>query len=161
MDDAERKRKNAEYMREWNRRNPDKVRATRQKQAANPEHREKTRQRAAAWYAANRERVLAAARERYAADPDPHPQQVPTPYKGASYYKLHRWITEQKGRPSKCEHCGTEAASRYEWANVDHQYRPELEDWVRLCRSCHRRYDLKHGLTKKGGRPRLHPEDRA
>jgi hypothetical protein len=46
------------------------------------------------------------------------------------------------GKPKKCDHCGTtDTEKHYDWANVDHKYRRRREDFKRLCRSCHLRYD--------------------
>lgn len=58
-----------------------------------------------------------------------------------SYSALHEWVRKWKGTPKKCEMCGTETASMYEWANIDHQYRRVLDDFIRLCRKCHYHYD--------------------
>lgn len=60
---------------------------------------------------------------------------------GASYIGIHQWVYRWKGKPSKCENCGTETATRYEWANIDHKYRRVLEDYIRLCKRCHVEYD--------------------
>jgi len=57
---------------------------------------------------------------------------------------LHRWVYKHRGAPTECEHCGTTDTSlNYEWANVDHSYKRKLDDFIRLCRSCHRIYDIK------------------
>lgn len=57
------------------------------------------------------------------------------------YHALHRWVDLHKGKPSKCEHCGTTTAKKFEWANIDGQYNRSLDDFIRLCTSCHRKYD--------------------
>lgn len=77
-------------------------------------------------------------------------------WKGDDAKKIakHFWVYTHKGRPSKCEHCKTTRAKVYDWANVDHQYKRNLSDYIRLCRRCHRRYDIANnnyhvfGLTK-------------
>lgn len=56
---------------------------------------------------------------------------------------LHEWITKQLGRPQSCQFCGCTNAKRFEWANKTGQYLRDLNDWLRLCTSCHRKYDLK------------------
>lgn len=61
--------------------------------------------------------------------------------KNPSYHTLHRWVAQNKGRPKKCEHCGTTKKKVYDWANADHKYARNLDDYIRLCRSCHRKYD--------------------
>ena len=42
--------------------------------------------------------------------------------------------------------CGTETAKKFEWANIDHKYRRVLEDFIRMCTSCHRKYDYENNL---------------
>lgn len=58
-----------------------------------------------------------------------------------SYVNLHKWVSRNLGMPTKCEHCGIEGAKKYEWANISKEYKRILTDWVRLCTSCHRKYD--------------------
>lgn len=58
-----------------------------------------------------------------------------------SYPALHAWVRKYRGTPRLCEHCGTKTAKKYEWANVSHKYLRDLTDWVRLCTSCHRKFD--------------------
>lgn len=64
----------------------------------------------------------------------------------AKYGAIHDWVTKNLGKPSshKCFHCKKKSA--YDWANVDHKYRRFLGDFMALCRSCHRTYDIKNGL---------------
>ncbi len=62
------------------------------------------------------------------------------------YSGIHTWVEKWKGQPSKCEMCGTETAKKFEWANIDHQYRRVLEDFIRMCTSCHRKYDYENNL---------------
>lgn len=54
---------------------------------------------------------------------------------------LHNWVERHKGKPRKCEHCGTTEAKQYDWANISQKYKRELDDFKRLCRSCHAKYD--------------------
>jgi hypothetical protein len=60
------------------------------------------------------------------------------------YGGLHDWIWLCKGRPTKCEHCGTTTAKKFEWANKNHTYKRNLFDYISLCTSCHRKYDIKY-----------------
>lgn len=57
------------------------------------------------------------------------------------YFALHAWLKRERGRPSKCEQCGTKSAKRYEWANTSGRYLRDFSDWRRLCVSCHRKQD--------------------
>lgn len=69
---------------------------------------------------------------------DKHPN-----WKGddAGYQALHAWVRLRKGKPSVCEKCGTTDAKKYEWANISHEYKRDVDDWIRLCTSCHRYFD--------------------
>lgn len=69
--------------------------------------------------------------------------QPPNNWKGknASYYAIHAWVARHRGRPQKCEHCGTTKYRRYHWANKSGKYLRELTDWIRLCVPCHNKYD--------------------
>ncbi len=62
------------------------------------------------------------------------------------YGSLHEWVSRWKGKPKLCESCGSVAAKKYEWANVDHEYRRVLDDYIRMCTSCHRLYDKDRGI---------------
>jgi len=65
------------------------------------------------------------------------------------YHNLHNWIRNTKGKASKCEFCGKEGTGRgMHWANVDHKYSRVLEDYISLCQSCHRKYDIKNNFVK-------------
>lgn len=57
------------------------------------------------------------------------------------YRGLHLWVQRHKGKPERCEHCATTNAKRFVWANVSRQYKRDLDDWIRLCSSCHNIYD--------------------
>jgi len=54
---------------------------------------------------------------------------------------LHDWVNKHLGRPRLCEHCGTTEAKQFDWANKSQKYKRDLSDWLRLCRSCHSKYD--------------------
>lgn len=66
----------------------------------------------------------------------------------AGPHQMHRWVETIKGKPSKCEHCGTTDSRRYEWANKNHSYLRKEEDYMRLCKSCHMKYDIKNNNYK-------------
>lgn len=65
----------------------------------------------------------------------------------ASYTSMHKWVYRKLGSPNFCNICGNTTAKRYEWSNKDHKYARKLEDYTRMCVSCHRKYDCK--LRKK------------
>ena len=54
----------------------------------------------------------------------------------------HDWVKSHKGIPKKCERCGDTSRRMYDWANIDHKYKRNLDDYIRMCRSCHRKYDI-------------------
>lgn len=57
------------------------------------------------------------------------------------YQALHMRVAAQRGRPKKCQRCGTtDPMKTYDWANLTGRY-DDPEDYERMCRSCHRRYD--------------------
>lgn len=58
-----------------------------------------------------------------------------------SYHGLHIWVTNHKGKPSFCECCKKTDRKTYEWANISRKYRRDLNDFIRLCKSCHTKYD--------------------
>lgn len=61
------------------------------------------------------------------------------------YVPLHQWVTRHKGAPKKCEVCSIEREDKvYDWANIDHEYKRDLNDYFRVCRPCHRAYDKKY-----------------
>jgi hypothetical protein len=59
----------------------------------------------------------------------------------ATYTAFHHRVESLRGKPQRCEQCGTEDKSRtYEWANLTGDY-PNPADYRRMCRQCHRAYD--------------------
>lgn len=67
---------------------------------------------------------------------------------------LHLWVIRRLGKPTKCEFCGKEGllGKKIHWANKSHQYKRDLSDWLRLCVSCHFKYDK---ITEKRKRNEL------
>jgi hypothetical protein len=56
---------------------------------------------------------------------------------------IHKWLDRKFGKPKFCEHCERNDRKKYEWANIkNHKYRKIRKDFIRLCTSCHRKYDL-------------------
>lgn len=65
---------------------------------------------------------------------------------------LHGWVYRVLGSPKRCEHCDT-TKGWFDWANKSEEYKREVEDWLRLCRACHMKYD-KTGERARDGRIR-------
>lgn len=65
----------------------------------------------------------------------------------ASYGSIHDWVSRHLGNPDTCEHCGKSGLTgcKIQWANIDHFYRRDFNDWIRLCVPCHRKYDKSRG----------------
>ena len=59
------------------------------------------------------------------------------------YMGRHYRIRNQYGDPEFCEGCGSEENQRYEWANISGKYKNDRNDWLRLCVSCHHKFDFK------------------
>ena len=59
------------------------------------------------------------------------------------YRALHDWVRKHKGKPAKCEHFGKDklTGKKIHWANKNGKYLRDLSDWLRLCMSCHKKYD--------------------
>lgn len=83
--------------------------------------------------------------------------------KKATYCAKHRWIYYWFGKASKCEHCGTLKALKYEWANISGKYNRNITDYKQLCTKCHKIFDykthckyghkfVKNSFTMYGGR---------
>lgn len=68
----------------------------------------------------------------------------------AGYVAKHMWIKKHYGKANKCEKCGTKNTSRYEWANISGEYKRERSDYMQLCPSCHRKFDLRKPYCKHG-----------
>ena len=67
-------------------------------------------------------------------------------YKGnlACYAQKHAIINSRLGKPINC-YVNKSHTGWIEWTNLYHDYNiNNLDDWVSLCRSCHRKYDRNH-----------------
>lgn len=59
----------------------------------------------------------------------------------AGYQAMHLRVERRRGTPSECAACDrTDPAATYDWANLSGHY-DDPTDYVRLCRSCHHRFD--------------------
>lgn len=81
-----------------------------------------------------------------------HPERMPhgskhINWKGqkVGYRGLHYWLYKVKGVPVKCTTCDIKRTTpkNMHWANIDHRYRRNPKDYISLCNSCHKLYDLK------------------
>jgi len=62
------------------------------------------------------------------------------------YRGNHMWVYRNLGKPQKCEFCGKEKTTpkSIHWANKSHRYIRDLNDWISLCASCHKKYDIEY-----------------
>lgn len=64
------------------------------------------------------------------------------------YSGSHYWVSRWRGKPGTCERCGKTGlkGEQIHWANKDHKYRRVLSDYIRLCATCHPKYDKERNL---------------
>lgn len=69
----------------------------------------------------------------------------------AGYDALHAWVARRLGKPMVCQNCGKtkQNPKSIHWANKSGEYKRKLSDWLRLCASCHRNYDVSNNLLNK------------
>ena len=60
----------------------------------------------------------------------------------ASYSSIHKWLKRHFKKPLNCQNCGN-FSNHIDWANINHSYSRNINDYKALCRSCHTKYD--HG----------------
>lgn len=66
------------------------------------------------------------------------------------YDRLHGDIRKTYGNAIRCEFCNTKTAKRYEWAlKKGCSYSMNISDYIPLCPSCHRKYDMTEELKNK------------
>lgn len=60
------------------------------------------------------------------------------------YVGLHEWVYKILESPMRCSDCGVKKENNHQihWCNVSGEYRRDISDWIRLCVSCHRKFDL-------------------
>jgi hypothetical protein len=69
----------------------------------------------------------------------------------ATYQGFHARLYHLKGHPQYCETCRTtNPAKSYDWANMTGRY-DDPDDYKRLCRSCHFKYDNLRRRLEGGG----------
>ena len=61
---------------------------------------------------------------------------------------IHRWVNKHKTKPLNCETCNRQI--KLEWSNKSHTYTRDFDDYVALCRSCHRKYDIQNNYYQLG-----------
>ena len=70
----------------------------------------------------------------------------------ASYDAKHKWLVTHYGKANKCQNdnCKFKNPKRFEWANISKKYYRRRDDFIMLCCSCHRKWDMgKEAIIKK------------
>lgn len=68
------------------------------------------------------------------------------------YSGLHDWLERELGKAHECVNPGCiyprkdydgrlMVTPHYQWANISHEYKREISDWMQICASCHGTYD--------------------
>jgi hypothetical protein len=72
--------------------------------------------------------------------------------KQAGYQAKHLRVSVARGKPKKCERCGTTDENKtYDWACINGNY-DDVASYTRLCRSCHWKNDGTIRNIKNGGK---------
>lgn len=64
--------------------------------------------------------------------------------RGGGYFAVHAWLRNHFGKADRCESddCSGESKT-YHWAKLHNkEYIHNRENFIRLCVSCHRKYDM-------------------
>jgi hypothetical protein len=78
---------------------------------------------------------------------------------GNQYYRIHEKLVRYNGNAKYCSNkaCNYKNPKRYEWALIKgREYSLDINDYIPLCPSCHRKYDfkpesgIKAGLKQRG-----------
>ena len=70
----------------------------------------------------------------------------------AGYQAAHLRVESARGKPSRCSACDA-TEGHFDWANLTGKYH-EIHDFIRLCRSCHHRFDAaRRRATGRSTRP--------
>ena len=69
------------------------------------------------------------------------------------YQGLHKWLRNHYGKADKCENVNcSKKSNTFDWANVSGEYKRDINDYIKLCRSCHINMD------RRGIKPLLEKE---
>lgn len=72
---------------------------------------------------------------------------------GMSYTGLHVWAKNKLKKPDRCRHCKDEKS--LDLANKSGEYNKDLNDWIWLCRKCHKQYDKKLAKSNRYSKSKL------
>lgn len=60
----------------------------------------------------------------------------------AGYLAIHSWLARNYGKANHCEKCDGLNAKRFDWANLSGEYKRDVNDFIQLCPSCHKKMDV-------------------
>lgn len=68
--------------------------------------------------------------------------------RGGGYHAIHKWLVKHFGSAQLCEGEQCNGKSKlYHWAKLnDREYEHKRENFIQLCSSCHRKYDMTDDL---------------
>jgi hypothetical protein len=67
----------------------------------------------------------------------------------ASYVAKHARIYRRFGKADCCENpkC-LKKSERFDWATISGKHLPDRRDWIKLCKSCHSRFDIGNKINR-------------
>lgn len=86
------------------------------------------------------QRLCVKCHRRYDNKHGPSGKTASLPKPAPGYIAAHTWARRHLKDPKCCQVC--DSTEQLHWANRDHQYRRDSNDWSRLCKQCHVRYDM-------------------
>ena len=71
--------------------------------------------------------------------------------KNLSYLTIHKWLIRDFGKANKCEGKECRKISKcFDWSLLEGKnYERKRENFIMLCRSCHKKYDMTEETKKK------------
>lgn len=71
------------------------------------------------------------------------------PWSRLGYNGKHKRVRQKWGIPKTCDLCktGNITGRKVHWANKDHRYRQNRENWFKVCRPCHAKWDKENNGT--------------
>ncbi len=65
------------------------------------------------------------------------------------YQALHAWVRKWGGTADYCEMADGTCKGKYEWSNISHKYKRDLNDYQQLCSSHHGKFDNAYRRKEK------------
>jgi len=66
----------------------------------------------------------------------------------AGYFVKHTWINKHYPKKGRCYFCGQKRFTHY--ANISGEYKRDIKDFVELCVSCHKKFDMRKKVIVNG-----------